>query len=56
MKSSAAKPCARTPAAQQRVRTLIARLRALENQCGKEAWANVVAACREALEKEKVNE
>ena len=48
MKVSAAKTCARTPAAQKRVRNLIHRLRALENQCGKDAWANVVAACREA--------
>lgn len=48
MKVSVAKPCARIPAAQQRVRNLILHLRALENQCSSEAWAHVVAACRKA--------
>ena len=48
MKVSAVKTFARIPAAQQRVQNLIHRLRALENQCSREAWANVVAACREA--------
>jgi hypothetical protein len=48
MKKHLLRKRARISTEQRQVQNLITRLRALENECGDEEWASVVAACREA--------